>query len=113
MGPLVTQYCKQVSHRYFISKTYFTLKMADKPDVSAVEGFDKTKLKKTETKEKTLYPQKKLSNKRNPHRLYFVINCINVFFNPVNFITPTMQIIEESTKWEPLVTGGDLHLECR
>ncbi|XP_030836026.1 thymosin beta isoform X1 [Strongylocentrotus purpuratus] len=32
--------------------------MADKPDVSAVSSFDKTKLKKTETEEKNTLPTK-------------------------------------------------------
>ncbi|XP_031725285.1 thymosin beta-4 [Anarrhichthys ocellatus] len=32
--------------------------MADKPDVSAVESFDKTKLKKTDTQEKNTLPTK-------------------------------------------------------
>ena len=32
--------------------------MSDKPDVSAVAGFDKTKLKKTETTEKNTLPTK-------------------------------------------------------
>uniref|UniRef100_A0A672JQ69 Thymosin beta n=1 Tax=Salarias fasciatus TaxID=181472 RepID=A0A672JQ69_SALFA len=32
--------------------------MSDKPDVSEVESFDKTKLKKTETQEKNTLPTK-------------------------------------------------------
>lgn len=32
--------------------------MADKPDISEVSQFDKTKLKKTETKEKNTLPTK-------------------------------------------------------
>uniref|UniRef100_A0A8C2ZTA4 Thymosin beta n=1 Tax=Cyclopterus lumpus TaxID=8103 RepID=A0A8C2ZTA4_CYCLU len=32
--------------------------MADKPDISAVSNFDKTKLKKTETAEKNTLPTK-------------------------------------------------------
>lgn len=32
--------------------------MGDKPDVSAVETFDKSKLKKTETQEKNTLPDK-------------------------------------------------------
>ncbi|XP_054470666.1 thymosin beta-4 [Anoplopoma fimbria] len=32
--------------------------MSDKPDISEVENFDKTKLKKTETQEKNTLPTK-------------------------------------------------------
>lgn len=35
-----------------------TLIMSDKPDISEVKEFDKTKLKKTETKEKNPLPTK-------------------------------------------------------
>ncbi|KAG7241799.1 hypothetical protein INR49_024769, partial [Caranx melampygus] len=36
-----------------------TAKMSDKPDMTEIARFDKTKLKKTETKEKTLCPPKR------------------------------------------------------
>ncbi|CAL8306833.1 unnamed protein product [Arctogadus glacialis] len=35
-----------------------TAKMSDKPDMTAISSFDKTKLKKTETKEKNPLPTK-------------------------------------------------------
>lgn len=50
-----------ISHCRF-SRVYSPLQriseMADKPDMSAVSAFDKTKLKKTETQEKNPLPTK-------------------------------------------------------
>jgi len=42
--------------------------MSDKPDMAEVENFDKTKLKKTETKEKNPLPTKEeLEKERKAH----------------------------------------------
>lgn len=43
--------------RYFFPPS-FTAKMSDKPDMTEIARFDKTKLKKTETKEKNPLPTK-------------------------------------------------------
>lgn len=52
--------------------------MSDKPDVSEVEKFDKSKLKKTETQEKNVLPTKEskscwmcgwLESKKKNHRI--------------------------------------------
>uniref|UniRef100_A0A8C4E6W9 Thymosin beta 2 n=1 Tax=Dicentrarchus labrax TaxID=13489 RepID=A0A8C4E6W9_DICLA len=43
-------------NRSFFSS--FTAKMSDKPDMTEIARFDKTKLKKTETKEKNPLPTK-------------------------------------------------------
>lgn len=40
------------------SSPCFTAKMSDKPDMTEIARFDKTKLKKTETKEKNPLPTK-------------------------------------------------------
>ncbi|RXM32965.1 Spindlin-Z [Acipenser ruthenus] len=37
--------------------------MSDKPDLAEIEGFDKAKLKKTETKEKNPLPTKEMNTK--------------------------------------------------
>ncbi|KAI2668643.1 Thymosin beta-b [Labeo rohita] len=39
--------------------------MADKPDISEISQFDKTKLKKTETKEKNTLPTKERQDVEN------------------------------------------------
>lgn len=43
--------------------------MSDKPDISEVTSFDKSKLKKTETQEKNPLPTKE--SKAQKHRKYF------------------------------------------
>lgn len=47
---------KAVCAQVFLSS--FTAKMSDKPDMTEIARFDKTKLKKTETKEKNPLPTK-------------------------------------------------------
>lgn len=42
----------------FFKFSSFTGKMSDKPDMTEIANFDKTKLKKTETKEKNPLPTK-------------------------------------------------------
>ncbi|XP_051035027.1 solute carrier family 25 member 53 isoform X2 [Phodopus roborovskii] len=41
-----------------LAHLHFTLKMSDKPDLSEVERFDRSKLKKTNTEEKNTLPSK-------------------------------------------------------
>lgn len=43
---------------YFFLPSFLTAKMSDKPDMTEISRFDKTKLKKTETKEKNPLPTK-------------------------------------------------------
>uniref|UniRef100_A0A3Q2UWV5 Thymosin beta 2 n=3 Tax=Haplochromini TaxID=319058 RepID=A0A3Q2UWV5_HAPBU len=40
------------------TSTFWRTKMSDKPDMTEIARFDKTKLKKTETKEKNPLPTK-------------------------------------------------------
>lgn len=42
----------------FSPPSFLTAKMSDKPDMTEISRFDKTKLKKTETKEKNPLPTK-------------------------------------------------------
>lgn len=44
--------------RWVLFFSFFTAKMSDKPDMTEIARFDKTKLKKTETKEKNPLPTK-------------------------------------------------------
>jgi len=43
---------------FLLPTTYHNITMADKPDISEVSSFDKSKLKKTETAEKNTLPTK-------------------------------------------------------
>lgn len=43
---------------FFPPPSFLTAKMSDKPDMTEISRFDKTKLKKTETKEKNPLPTK-------------------------------------------------------
>lgn len=51
------QMCPVLSY-FLLSFSSFTGKMSDKPDMTEISRFDKTKLKKTETKEKNPLPTK-------------------------------------------------------
>uniref|UniRef100_A0A3B4WBG0 Thymosin beta n=1 Tax=Seriola lalandi dorsalis TaxID=1841481 RepID=A0A3B4WBG0_SERLL len=51
--------------------------MADKPDVTEVTTFDKTKLKKTETQEKNTLPTKEsIERKRGEGSDYVTVMCL-------------------------------------
>lgn len=43
---------------FFFFSAFLLVKMSDKPDLSEVEKFDRSKLKKTNTKEKNTLPSK-------------------------------------------------------
>lgn len=51
-------FCNDLKQVFFLLLDNITLIMSDKPDISEVKEFDKTKLKKTETKEKNPLPTK-------------------------------------------------------
>uniref|UniRef100_A0A8C6TA30 Thymosin beta n=1 Tax=Neogobius melanostomus TaxID=47308 RepID=A0A8C6TA30_9GOBI len=58
--------------------------MSDKPDMAEIASFDKTKLKKTETKEKNPLPTKETQSERQASRLKQgtkLDNQRNVFLN--------------------------------
>ncbi|XP_019797050.2 thymosin beta-4 [Tursiops truncatus] len=46
----------QVGPRSLVTRSASSAAMSDKPDVAEIEKFDKSKLKKTETKEKNPLP---------------------------------------------------------
>ena len=52
MGDVLQDSCQ------IVTDSYLLFRMADKPDVSEVTSFDKSKLKKTETQEKNPLPTK-------------------------------------------------------
>jgi len=61
--------------------SHLQITMADKPDVTGVTTFDKSKLKKTETKELNPLPTKESKNKLP--KSFVLLQIIKFYFSPI------------------------------
>lgn len=69
--------------------------MSDKPDISEVTNFDKSKLKKTETQEKNPLPtQESMSSSCH------IVSSVWYLFSPLPFLSTAIEQ-EKASSWSP------------